>query len=50
MDVSNGTRYTISGVPVSIIGKTGDGRIIIQSPSGMQLDLYPSVLEKMIDR
>lgn len=50
MDVSNGTRYTIAGVPVTIIGKTGDGRIITQAPSGLQVDFSPTIFERLVDK
>ena len=50
MELTNGTTYTISKEPVTVIGKTQDGRIIVQSNSGMQLTLAVSVLQKLVDK
>ena len=51
MDFTNGTTYTISGEKVTIIGKMGDGRIILQSNSvGLQIYIAPNVMPKLVDK
>lgn len=51
METTNGTTYTISKERVTVIGKTEDGRVIIQSTDdGGQLILAPSVLQKVLDK
>lgn len=50
MDFTNGTVLMIASVPVSVIGKTGEGRIIVQLPSGMQINFMPAMLTMVVDK
>lgn len=50
METTNGTTYTIGGTRVTIVGKTEEGWLIVQTPAGMDFTWPVDFLEKIVDK
>jgi hypothetical protein len=47
--MTNGTMFTINTVPCTVVGKTEEGRVIVQTESGMQINFTPEMLSRVKD-